>query len=160
MPFIVPAFTSKLDENFGEGAIADADADPNKPPTQWATGWSDAVNAGAVGIIPPSTTHDAAKAAMKGVLMSVHHQSDSTLMTLQNGIITYAGVMAPGMLPGFSGIPPAGPPAVASVFLPVDPAPGGAFLDYANALGGVLAAWFPTGMAIMVPSPFTPMPWA
>ena len=160
MPFITAAFVSKLDENFGESAIADADGDPNVPPEQFATGWSDAFNAGAVGVIPPSTTHDAAKAAMKGALMGISHKTDSTLLTVQNGMVTYAGIMAAGMLPAFTGVPPAGPPAVSSVFLPTDPAPGGAFLDYANALSGVLAGWFPTGIAIMVPTPFTPMPWA
>lgn len=158
MPFLVPAFTSKLDANFGEGAIADADADPNIPPDQFATGWSDAVFDGAQSVIPPSTTHEAAKAAMKGVLMSVSHKSDSMGMTIQNGIVAYGGIMALGMLPGFVGVPPAGPPMVGSVLLPVDPP--GAFMDFANALGGVLAGWFPTGMAIMVPTPFTPMPWA
>ena len=158
MPFIVPAFTSKLDSNFGEGAIAGADADPNIPPDQFATGWSDAVFDGAQGVIPPSTTHEAAKAAMKGVLMSVSHKSDSMGMTIQNGIVAYGGIMATGMLPAFAGVPPAGPPMVGSVLLPVDPP--GAFMDFANALGGVLAGWFPTGIAIMVPTPFTPMPWA
>lgn len=159
MPFITSAFTSKLDENFGENAIAEADGDPNVPPEQFATGWSDAINAGAIGIIPPSTTHDAAKAAMKGILMSIHHKTDSTLLTVKNGIVAYAGIMAPGMLPGFAGIPPGGPPAIDSVFLPTDPA-GAAFMDYADAVGGILASWFPTGIAIMIPTPFTPMPWA
>ena len=158
MPFVVPAFTSKLDENFGENAIADADADPNTPPDQFATGWSDAVFDGAQGIIPPSTTHDAAKSAMKAALLSVSHKSDSTTMTLQNAMVTYAGIMAGGMLPSFAGVPPAGPPMISSVLLPVDPP--GAFMDYANALGGVLAGWFPTGIAVMVPTPFTPMPWS
>ena len=158
MPFLVPAFTSKLDENFGEGAIADADADPNVSPDQFATGWSDAFNAGAVAVIPPSTTHDAAKSAMKSALLSVSHKSDSTTMTLQNAMVTYAGIMAGGMLPSFAGVPPAGPPMISSVLLPVDPP--GAFMDYANALGGVLAGWFPTGIAVMVPTPFTPMPWS
>lgn len=159
MPFIKSVFISRLQENLDEDSAVFkvwAEKDPNISPTIFATAWSEAIYNAAQAIIPPSLTHSPAKQAMYSSLLSTHHQSDSAGNTLKDSISQYASIMAGGMAPTFTGIPPSGPPAIEGTFpTGLD---GASFKTWASEAAGVLSSWFSTGIAINNYSG-TPIPW-
>ena len=160
MPFLVPIFAKRLQENFDpKSPLFKKHAETNPP---FAKAWSEAVKAGAQTVVFPKTaTIDAAEKAMYGQLLGSSHKSDSGGNTLAGSIHTFAITCATGVIvavPAMQGVPPPGPPPIQSVFPAGKPATA-TNIQLIMQLGAVLASWFPTGMSINISSG-VPVPWA
>ena len=174
MPFITAPFVQKLQtridpdapvfSEYTEGDLMPGDPfmipnqlgikPPPLPPLEWAQTWADAVELGAAGIIPPSTTLPAAKMAMFATLLSVTSATPAHT-GLQMGFMTFASVYIGGRVPnGAVTTPPPGPgPDFAS--LDGMGMNSETNLPWLNAIGLVIMDWFMQGNAFWIPMPAT-----
>jgi hypothetical protein len=105
--------------------------------------WSIAIDNYASLVTPPSTTSQAASQALKAKLLLAENLG---VDAFKLGLIEYATVLAGGMAPTFTGVPPVTPPIFEPIF-----AAGFAGADsatIAELLSSMIDLWFKTGTAI------------
>lgn len=116
--------------------------------------WSDVVDAYASAVIPSTTTASSAKTAFQGVIASI---TVDGLVKFPLAFTAYAGALAVGMLPTFTGVPPPIPIVFDSAFAIGNA--GGSGADVADAMSVIIDTWFKTGTAINISSGAT-VPWS
>jgi hypothetical protein len=124
---------------------------------QAAQAWADAVQAWAVGIIPPSTTVTAACATLSTSLASIFavHATPYAGPAMDAAFAAFALTVGGGMA-GYVPVPPVAPLGLSSPFATNQP-------DHATAATAVAAlvdAWMRTGVSTLVAPPNTPVPWS
>lgn len=147
MPLVISVLSNALASNF---------ASPAGDAAGCGQQWADAVKAYAAGIVPPSTTLNAAASALAGALGSAF-ASPSAIGGMESAFAAFGASLALGMAPTFTGVPPAGPVGFASQF--GGPAPT-THAAAASAIAGRIDAWMKTGSAALVAPPNTVTPWA
>lgn len=118
--------------------------------------WSSAIDKYLGVVTPDSTTSSAAKAAFQSSFMSINNASGNGLIVLALSIQTYATVLATGMLPKFTGVPPTAPlilEPVMSIGMS-----GGSSSDCINMLASLIDTWAKTGTAVQIPTGVV-IPW-
>ena len=146
MPLDAPGLSSAL------ASIAD-----DAPDGAAAAGqaWADAVKDYAAGIVPPSTTVSAAAATLAGALAGAF-SSPAAAPGMEAAFAAFAVTVAGGMLPTYTGVPPAGPVGFASQFAGPKPE---SHAEAGAELGGLIDAWMKKGTATLVAPPNTPVTW-
>lgn len=105
--------------------------------------WSLAIDNYANLVTPPSTTSVAATQALRAKLLMAETIG---IDAFKLGLVEYATILAAGMAPAFTGVPPAIPPVFEPIF-----AAGFAGADsqtIATLLSDMIDLWFKTGTAI------------
>lgn len=146
MPIAGPAMKSALQSGFAAGYTTFPAA---------AHGWAQAVQTGCSGIIPASTTVTAACTTLEGALTTAF-AAPNAIPGMVTAFTAFAVTVALGMLPAFTGVPPAAPINFASVF-------GSTYDSHSNAaqaISNLIVAWLKTGTATLVAPPFTVVPWS
>ena len=105
---------------------------------------ADAVDQYASVVIPASTTASQAKAAMLVALQGMGEQ-EQAITKIKAGFTQYATMLATGMAPAFTAVPPSGQ-------IPIEPVEniglnGGTAEDVASKIADIADAWFKTGTA-------------
>lgn len=145
MPLDLPGLQSSLASLF---------ASPPADIAGCAQGWADAVGAYASGIVPTSTTVEAAQAALAGALASAFAQP-SAIPALELAFAAFAASVGLGMA-GYTPVPPPAPVGFAAQFSGPHPPTHAAA---AQAIAGLIDTWMRTGTAILIAPPNTVMPW-
>ncbi len=129
-------------------------SNPGSSESDVADGWSDAISAYALGVVPASIGHVAAKAAFRAALEGFGAPGAS-VAALQAGLTAFAAQIGLGMAPAFVATPPAGP-------CPLESMNTDRPATHALAAGNVTSiidSWFRSGTA--VPSGGgSPVPWS
>lgn len=113
---------------------------------QIASSYTNVIDSYASLVTPPSTTSAPARAALLGVLQGVTVQAMNLELLLATGLSTYAGILATGMLPAFTGTPPP-VPIVLSAIAPLGQQ-GASASSQASILATTIDLWFRTGIAV------------
>lgn len=117
--------------------------------------WSDAVQAYAVGIVPPSTTVAVAAGALQGQLTSAFATLAAAPL-MDQAFTAFALAVGGGMAPAFVAVPPPAPLGFATLFAEPYPSTAEAF---AERMGTAIDLWMRTGTA--TPSiGGSPVPWS
>lgn len=146
MPLNGPGMKSALQSGFSAGYTSYAAA---------GNGWGNAVQTGTASIVPPSTTVAAAVATLKTALTSAFAAPNS-IPAMTTAFTAFATTVAAGMLPTYTGVPPAAPINFASVF-------GSTYTNHsdpAQAISDLIVNWLKTGTATLVAPPNTVIPWS
>ena len=141
-------------------AILSITEPPNNgfPSTQMdaVNAWADVADKLLAGVIPPSTTSAAGRAAFIGVLSAASPTNPIGAVLLDSAFVAYAAALAGGMAPLYVGAPPAmGLPGIAAILV----APVSDAQPVAVAMATALSIWVKTGIATMVAPPFTVLTW-
>jgi hypothetical protein len=147
MPLDVSALSSGLAECFAHPA---ADA------AGCAGQWADAAQAYASGIVPPSTTVNAAAEALEGALAGAF-ASPAAIPVMESAFAAFAVSIASGMAPLFTGAPPSGPVGFAGQFAGPAPETHG---EAAGAIASLIDTWMKSGTATLVALPNTVTSWS
>jgi hypothetical protein len=121
-----------------------------------AQAWADAAQAMFAGVVPPSTTVAAAAATLKTALEAAFGATSGGEAALESAFAAFATTVAGGMLPLYTGVPPAGPVGFVALISPDRPSLAAFAADLADALD----TWAQTGTAALVAPPNTVTPWA
>lgn len=150
MPLNASAFESGLAALTGGGSPASR--------AEAAQAWADAVQAMFAGVIPASTTVAAAAATLKTALESAFAGTVGATFAanLESAFSAFAGTVAGGMLPTYTGVPPVGPVGFAGLCSSNKSSLAQAAADWADALD----TWAKTGTATLVAPPNTLVNWA
>lgn len=117
--------------------------------------WADAVATYALAITPPSTTNQAAKAAMIGQLNQINNEAANGIVIISVAFTAFATQLALGMAP-FVGTPPPVPVDLSPVYnLGFSGAPASICLQ---TMAGIIDTWFRTGLA--TPAVGSPVLWS
>jgi len=116
--------------------------------------WADVIDFVLAGVVPVSLTSVAARAAFITTLTPGMGALGAFQVTLVSALQQYAIVLAAGMLPAFTGIPPVLPPAIVFTGLVTR----SAATEMAN-LSVVLYTWAASGTAATLPSGTPIVPW-
>lgn len=108
-----------------------------------ANRWSLAIGNYAAQVIPISSTFEPARMALESQLLLIPTAGESAFI---QGLISYANLLALGMAPTFSAIPPPIPPILNPAF--TLGFGGGSSEAVANLLSDIIDGWFRTGTAI------------
>ncbi|RUP38228.1 MAG: hypothetical protein EKK63_12675 [Acinetobacter sp.] len=117
--------------------------------------WSDVADALLQGVIPASTTASAGKSAFIGVLSAVDSNSPTGVALLEAAFVAYAGALAGGMTPTYTGSPPPAPIGLSALLSSTSM---DANVVAAN-MATLLITWAKTGTATMIAPPFTVLNW-
>lgn len=120
-----------------------------------AQSWADAVNGYGAAIVPASTTVAAGGAALASALASAF-AAPSAASPFDAAFAAFAVTVAGGMLPAFTGVPPAAPLNSASLLGTTQPTHAAAAAAWAS----LIDAWFRTGTGVLVAPPNTVVPWS
>lgn len=120
-----------------------------------AQAWADAVNGYSAAIVPASTTVAAGVAALSSSLASAF-AAPSAASPFDAAFAAFAVTVAGGMLPAFTGVPPAAPLNIASLLATTQPTHAAAAAAWAS----LIDAWFRTGTGVLVAPPNTVVPWS
>jgi len=115
-------------------------------PGQLAIEYTNIIDSYASLVTPPTTTSAVARTALLGILQGVSPDAGNLEPLLASGLSAYAGALAPGMLPSFTGTPPVVPIILSSV-APAGQA-GAPSAAQASLLSGLIDSWFRTGIAV------------
>lgn len=129
----------------------------SNPPTgrlACASAWANAVAAWATGIVPPSSTVVAARAALQTAL-AIAFSTTSAAAPMELAFTTFAATVGGGMA-GYVPTPPPGSVGFASLFA-VDRT---SHADAATAVANAIDAWMRTGIATLAVPPNTVVPWS
>lgn len=139
-----------------ESAIAALTGD-NSPASQAAAAqaWADAAQAMFAGVVPASTTVAAAAATLKTALEAAFGATSGLDSALELAFATFATTIAGGMLPLYTGVPPAGPVGFVAMLSSNRPS----LAAFAADLAAALDTWAKTGTATLVAPPNTPVTW-
>lgn len=146
MPLNLASLQSSLESLF---------ANPPGTRAACAQAWADAINGYAAGIVPASTTVAAAIPALASSLESAF-AAPSAASGFDAAFATCAATVAVGMLPAFTGTPPAAPLNIAAQLSQLQPTHAAA----AAAFAALIDAWFRTGFGTLVAPPNTVVPWS
>jgi len=146
MPLNPASLQSSLEALFADPPLARADC---------AQAWADAINGYAAGIVPPSTTVAAGIPTLASALASAF-AAPAAASPFDAAFAAFAVTVAGGMLPAFTGVPPAAPLNIASLLAGSQPTHAAA----AAAFASLIDAWFRTGLGTLVAPPFTVVPWS
>lgn len=117
--------------------------------------WADVADLLLSGVIPPSSTSSAGRSAFIGVLSAATNANPIAPVLLDGAFMAYAGALAGGMAPAFTGVPPVTPPGLAAILVvPVSDA-----VVVATTISTTLTIWAKTGSATMNATPFTVLLW-
>lgn len=144
MPLDTAALGSALNELF---------VDPPKTAEECAAAWAAAMKDYAKTVVPPSTTVSDAAAALEGVLPDAFKAAPAGV---ESAFAAFAGTVATGMAPTFTGVPPPAPVGFAALLATIQPTREGA----AAAFAAKIDAWMRTGSATLVAPPNTPSNWS
>lgn len=133
MPLLPSTLTAELE------AVA---SDPPDTHAECAQAWADAMDAYAVGIVPPSTTVAAAAATLSTALAGAF-QTDDAAPLMETAFLAFATTVGGGMA-GFVAVPPPAPVDFANAF--AEPY-AETHSEAAAALSAVIDAWMRTGTA-------------
>lgn len=120
-----------------------------------AQAWANAIQGYAASIIPPSTTVAAGIPALSSALASAF-SSPSAAPGFDAAFASFAGTVAGGMAPTFTGVPPVAPLNIAGQLAILQSSHAAA----AAAFASLLDMWFRTGKGILVAPPNTVVPWS
>jgi hypothetical protein len=150
MPLAPSAFESAIAALTGAGSPASKAAA--------ATAWGNAVGAMFAGVLPASTAVAAATATLKTAIESAFGNTvaATTAAALESAFAAFATTVAAGMLPLYTGTPPAGPVGFAGLLTTDQPSLDDAAAAWADALD----TWAQTGTAALVAPPNTVSNWA
>jgi hypothetical protein len=146
MPLNLPSLQSALEDLFSNPPPAAADC---------AQAWADAVEAYFSGVVPPSTTVSAAAGVMTGALQTAF-EAPNAAPAVDGAFTAFATTVAGGMLPAFTGVPPAAPLAISTLLAAPQPTHAAA----AAAFSALIDTWARTGTAALVAPPFTASLWS
>lgn len=146
MPLNLASLQSSLESLFSNPPAAAAAC---------AQAWADAINGYAASIVPASTTVAAGASTLASSLASAF-ASPSAAPPFDAAFTAFATTVAGGMLPAFTGVPPAAPLNVASLLSGSQPTHAAA----AAAFASLIDAWFRTGQGVLVAPPNTVVPWS
>lgn len=138
-----------------QSSLASLFATPPATRAACAQAWADAVNGYASAIVPASTTVAAGVAALSSSLASAF-AAPSAASPFDAAFAAFAVTVAGGMLPAFTGVPPAAPLNIASLLATTQPTHAAAAAAWAS----LIDAWFRTGTATLVAPPNTLVPWS
>jgi len=140
-----------------ESAIAALTGD-SSPASQAAAAqaWADAAQAMFAGVTPASTTVAAAAATLKTAIEAAFGATSGLDSALESAFAAFATTIAGGMLPLYTGVPPAGPVG----FVAMLSTNRDSLDDFAADLADALDTWAQTGSAALVAPPNTVTPWA
>jgi hypothetical protein len=146
MPLNAAGLTSDLEALFAE-----------PPPTaaECAQAWADAAEAWASGIVPPSTTVSASKAALAASLTSAF-ATPAAAPLMETAFLTFATAVGLGMA-GYAPVPPPDPIGLAVQFAGPKPP---THADAAQQIATLIDTWMRTGVSTLLVPPFTPVPWS
>lgn len=130
-------------------------AEPPATAAECALAWADAAEAWASGILPPSTTVTAAKAALAGSLTSAF-ATPAAAPLMEIAFLTFATAVGLGMA-GYAPVPPVAPIGFAPQFSGPKPA---THALAAQQLSALIDVWMKTGTATLLVPPFTVLPWS
>lgn len=120
-----------------------------------ANQWASAVEAYAAAIVPPSLAISTAAQALAGALASAFAKPDA-IPDMESAFTQFATAVAAGMLPTYTGTPPAGPVGFAPHFESAAPA---THAVAASDIASLIDTWMKTGTAVLVAPPNTPLTW-
>jgi hypothetical protein len=146
MPLNAAGLTSDLEELF---------ADPPATAAECAQAWADAAEAWASGIVPPSTTVSASKAALAASLASAF-ATPAAAPLMETAFLTFATAVGLGMA-GYAPVPPPAPIGLPAQFAGPKPP---THADAAQQIGSLIDTWMKTGTATLLVPPFTVVPWS
>lgn len=146
MPLDPVSLQSSLESLFAEPPLAVADC---------AQAWADAIQTYAAAIVPASTTVAAGAPALASALASAF-SSPSAASAFDAAFAAFAVTVAAGMLPTFTGVPPAAPLNIEAQLAGEQPTHAAA----AAAFAALIDTWFRTGTAVLVAPPNTVVPWS
>jgi hypothetical protein len=132
-----------------------AHADPALSAAECGARWADAVGAYAAGIVPPSTTVAAASSALSAALAGAFTSPSGAAPGFDAAFAAFAVTVAAGMLPTYTGVPPAVALGVAGQLASNIDTHAAAAASWAL----FLDAWFRTGSAALVAPPNTVVLW-
>lgn len=118
--------------------------------------WSTTINNYASLVTPPSTTSVAARSSLQSILNGVDPNAQNGIALLISGLTSYATVLATGMLPAFTGVPP--PIPIVLTAMSAAGLAGASGEVTAGILADTIDLWFRTGTAIPIP-PGPIIPW-
>lgn len=119
------------------------------------TAWGDALEAYASGVVPASTTVSAAAVTLRSSLAAAF-ATPAAAALFDAAFAAFAVTVAAGMLPLFTGVPPAAPLGVAALLVLTQPTHAAAAAVFA----GLIDTWMRTGSATLVAPPNTVLPWS
>lgn len=129
-------------------------ADPPATEALCAVDWADAVEAYAIGIVPPSTTVVAA-AAVLSIALTAAFNLAAAAPAMETGFATFALAVGGGMA-GFVSTPPPGIVGFVAQFAGPKPTTHAAA---ATAVGGIIDIWMRTGSSVPTGGG-PPIPWS
>jgi hypothetical protein len=138
-----------------QSSLASLFASPPATRAACAQAWADAVNGYAAAIVPASTTVAAGVAALSSALASAF-AAPSAASPFDAAFAAFAVTVAGGMLPTFTGVPPAAPLNVAGQLATEQPTHAAAAAAWAS----LIDTWFRTGTGVLVAPPNTVVPWS
>jgi hypothetical protein len=136
-------------------ALEQVFAHPGATHAACAEGWADAMEAYAVGIVPPSTTVVSASAALSSALASAFAQT-SGASAMESAFAAF-GLSLGGGMAGYLATPPPGPVGFAGLFAGESPK---THPLAATQIGDAIHAWLTTGTSTLVASPNTVVVWS
>lgn len=139
------------------GGITSIATDPPQGgPSAAAQAWADAMKDYASGIVPASTTVDAAAATLSGALATAF-SSPAAAPGMESAFAAFAGTVGGGMAAaGFAPTPPASPVGFASQFAGPKPA---SHDDAGAQISALIDKWMKTGFGTLISPPNTVVPW-
>jgi hypothetical protein len=146
MPLNTAGLTSDLEALF---------ADPPPTAAECALAWADAAEAWASGIVPPSTTVSASKAALAASLAGAF-ATPAAAPLMETAFLTFATAVGLGMA-GYAPVPPVAPIGFAPQFAGPKPE---THVEAAQQLASLLDDWMKTGTATLLVPPFTVLLWS
>ncbi|MGL5077557.1 MAG: hypothetical protein ACRDBG_17255 [Waterburya sp.] len=107
-------------------------------------------------VVPPSASASSAKSAFISTLLPLTSNPPNGIILLKAAFQAYATALAVGMTAsGFTGIPPAVPPAIETLLI----VPVSSPIVPATALSILLCTWAKTGQAVLISPPNTVSFW-
>lgn len=146
MPLNLPALSSGLSSTFSA---------PGASYQACAQQWADAAQAYAAAVVPPSLAVGAAASALAGALATAFAAADAC-PGMESAFAQFAASIAAGMLPTYTGTPPAGQVGFASHFASAAPE---THAQAAGDIASLIDVWMKTGTAVLVAPPNTPLTW-
>lgn len=146
MPLDPASLQSDLESLFANPPASGADC---------AQAWADAVESYATAIVPASTTVASGIPTLASALAAAF-SSPSAASGFDAAFTAFATTVAAGMLPAFTGVPPAAPLNVAAQLA----VPQETHAAAAAAFAALIDGWFRTGQAVLVAPPNTVVPWS
>lgn len=147
MPLNLPSLESALEDLFAEPPLTAAEC---------AAAWADALEGYATGVVPTSTTVASGNATLASSLEAAFGAEGGAAPGFDAALLAFATTIAAGMLPLYTGVPPAAPLGIATMLAASQPTHEAA----AQAFAAHLDAWFRTGSATLVAPPNTPAVWS